>query len=404
MQSLRQLYKVGLGPSSSHTMGPAKACELFLSRYDGAEKYVVTLYGSLAMTGKGHGTDVAVRSVFGDRPLEIVFDTTSAYVHPNTMDIVSYVGGKVRDKMQVFSIGGGDIAVAGEQIYTGKDVYPHNSLAEIKQYCQQNNLRLWQYVQRFEDDKIHEFLGTVWKFMYQSVDDGLNKEGVLPGGLGVVRRASALIRDVNLKETEQSHEDRIVAAYAFAVGEQNASNGKIVTAPTCGSSGVLPAVFRFAAEQKNYDETTILHGLMTAGLLGILVKTNASVSGAECGCQAEIGTACSMAAAGLAEMYGMSLDEIEYSAEVALEHHLGLTCDPVGGLVQIPCIERNAVAAMRAINAVSLASFLADSRKISFDTVVRTMYETGLDMCVDYRETSTGGLAKNYKRIDKSNL
>ena len=320
------------------------------------------------------------------------------------MDIVSYVGGKVRDKMQVFSIGGGDIAVAGEQIYTGKDVYPHNSLAEIKQYCQQNNLRLWQYVQRFEDDKIHEFLGTVWKFMYQSIDDGLNKEGVLPGGLGVVRRASALIRDVNLKETEQSHEDRIVAAYAFAVGEQNASNGKIVTAPTCGSSGVLPAVFRFAAEQKNYDETTILHGLMTAGLLGILVKTNASVSGAECGCQAEIGTACSMAAAGLAEMYGMSLDEIEYSAEVALEHHLGLTCDPVGGLVQIPCIERNAVAAMRAINAVSLASFLADSRKISFDTVVRTMYETGLDMCVDYRETSTGGLAKNYKRIDKSNL
>lgn len=404
MQSLRQLYKVGLGPSSSHTMGPAKACELFLSRYDGAEKYIVTLYGSLAMTGKGHGTDVAVRSVFGDRPLEIVFDTASAYVHPNTMDIVSYVGGKVRDKMQVFSIGGGDIAVAGEQIYTGKDVYPHNSLAEIKQYCQQNNLRLWQYVQRFEDDKIHEFLGTVWKFMYQSIDDGLNKEGVLPGGLGVVRRASALIRDVNLKETEQSHEDRIVAAYAFAVGEQNASNGKIVTAPTCGSSGVLPAVFRFAAEQKNYDETTILHGLMTAGLLGILVKTNASVSGAECGCQAEIGTACSMAAAGLAEMYGMSLDEIEYSAEVALEHHLGLTCDPVGGLVQIPCIERNAVAAMRAINAVSLASFLADSRKISFDTVVRTMYETGLDMCVDYRETSTGGLAKNYKRIDKSNL
>ena len=314
------------------------------------------------------------------------------------------LGGKVRDKMQVFSIGGGDIAVAGEQIYTGKDVYPHNSLAEIKQYCQQNNLRLWQYVQRFEDDKIHEFLGTVWKFMYQSIDDGLNKEGVLPGGLGVVRRASALIRDVNLKETEQSHEDRIVAAYAFAVGEQNASNGKIVTAPTCGSSGVLPAVFRFAAEQKNYDETTILHGLMTAGLLGILVKTNASVSGAECGCQAEIGTACSMAAAGLAEMYGMSLDEIEYSAEVALEHHLGLTCDPVGGLVQIPCIERNAVAAMRAINAVSLASFLTDSRKISFDTVVRTMYETGLDMCVDYRETSTGGLAKNYKRIDKSNL
>lgn len=398
MQSLRQLYKVGLGPSSSHTMGPAKACELFLSRYDGDDNYVVTLYGSLAMTGKGHGTDVAVGKVFADRKLNIIFDETSACVHPNTMDIVGYVDGKEAHRMQVFSIGGGDIAVAGEQIYTGKDVYPHNTLSEIKQYCTANNLRLWQYAERFEDDKIYEFLHTVWEFMNKSVDEGLNKEGVLPGGLGVVRRAAKLINDVKKKETEQSHEDRIVAAYAFAVGEQNASCGQIVTAPTCGSSGVLPAVFRFTAEQKNYDEQTVLHGLMTAGLFGCIVKKNASVSGAECGCQAEIGTACAMAAAGLAEMYGMTLDEIEYSAEVALEHHLGLTCDPVGGLVQIPCIERNAVAAMRAINAVSLATFLADSRKISFDTVVRTMYETGLDMCVDYRETSNGGLAKNYKR------
>lgn len=398
MKSLRQLYKVGIGPSSSHTMGPAKACELYLSRYDGADSYTVTLYGSLALTGKGHGTDRAVKDVFGDRNVEIVFDCQSMCVHPNTMELTSYVDGKVKDKMQVFSVGGGDIVVAGEDFDEGKDVYPHNTFEQIKDYCKQKGIRLWQYVEEFEGDEIHEFLHTVWKFMYQSMEEGLQKEGILPGGLNVVRRAKKLYVDAAKTETEQSHEDRIVAAYAFAVSEQNASCGKIVTAPTCGSSGVLPAVFRFCSEQKGYDETTILHGLMTAGLVGCLVKTNASVSGAECGCQAEIGTACAMAAAGLAEMYDMNLDEIEYSAEVALEHHLGLTCDPVGGLVQIPCIERNAVAAMRAINAVSLATFLADSRKISFDTVVRAMYETGRDICVAYRETSTGGLAKIYTK------
>ena len=336
--------------------------------------------------------------MFGDRNVEIVFDCQSMCVHPNTMELTSYVDGKVKDKMQVFSVGGGDIVVAGEDFDEGKDVYPHNTFEQIKDYCKQKDIRLWQYVEEFEGEEIREFLHTVWKFMYQSMEEGLQKEGILPGGLNVVRRAKKLYVDAAKTETEQSHEDRIVAAYAFAVSEQNASCRKIVTAPTCGSSGVLPAVFRFCSEQKGYDETTILHGLMTAGLVGCLVKTNASVSGAECGCQAEIGTACAMAAAGLAEMYDMNLDEIEYSAEVALEHHLGLTCDPVGGLVQIPCIERNAVAAMRAINAVSLATFLADSRKISFDTVVRAMYETGRDICVAYRETSTGGLAKIYTK------
>ena len=399
MKGLRQLYKVGIGPSSSHTMGPAKACELFLSRYDGAARYRVVLFGSLALTGRGHGTDRAVQSVFGSRTVDIVFDETSPCVHPNTMQLQALdVDGGVVGSMQVFSIGGGDIVVAGENICFGNDVYPHESFEEIKAYCAENGLRLWQYVERFEGAEIHEFLHTVWKFMYQSINDGLAAEGELPGGLGVVRRAKKLYLDGNGRETEQSHEDRIVAAYAFAVGEQNADTGTIVTAPTCGSSGVLPAVFRFAAEQKGYIEETILHGLMTAGLVGCLVKNNASISGAECGCQAEIGTACAMAAAGLAEMYDMTLDEIEYSAEVALEHHLGLTCDPVGGLVQIPCIERNAVAAMRAINAVSLATFLTDSRKISLDTVIKAMYETGRDICVAYRETAAGGLAKLYVR------
>lgn len=399
MKGLRQLYKVGIGPSSSHTMGPAKACELFLSRHDGAAKYHVVLFGSLALTGRGHGTDRAIRTVFCDRNVEIAFDETSPCVHPNTMQLTAYDNdGQITGSMQVFSIGGGDIVVAGENICFGNDVYPHESFEEIKAYCMQNGLRLWQYVEQFEGPEIHEFLHTVWKFMYRSINDGLAAEGELPGGLGVVRRAKKLYLDSGRRETEQSHEDRIVAAYAFAVGEQNADTGTIVTAPTCGSSGVLPAVFRFAAEQKGYTEETILHGLMTAGLVGCLVKNNASISGAECGCQAEIGTACAMAAAGLAEMYDMTLDEIEYSAEVALEHHLGLTCDPVGGLVQIPCIERNAVAAMRAINAVSLATFLTDSRKISLDTVIKAMYETGRDICVAYRETAAGGLAKLYVR------
>ncbi len=398
MKSITRLYKTGVGPSSSHTMGPAKAAEYFLSKHDGADCYRVTLFGSLALTGKGHGTDRAILGVFGDRRVEVLFDvTTKCVVHPNTMELTAFVDGVQTASMQVFSIGGGDIVVAGEGFDEGEEVYPHNSFGEIKQYCKQNDLCLWQYALRFEGEQIIGFLTDVWHAMSDSIDTGLATEGVLPGGLDVVRRAKTLLDGNGKHETPQTHDDRIVSAYAFAVSEQNASGGKIVTAPTCGSSGVLPAVFRYAAEQHNYDVSRIIRGLLTAGLVGNLVKTNASVSGAECGCQAEIGTACAMAAAGLAEMYDMSVDEIEYSAEVALEHHLGLTCDPVGGLVQIPCIERNAVAAMRAINAVSLASFLADSRKIDLDTVISAMYETGRDINENYRETSVGGLAKIYK-------
>lgn len=398
MKSITRLYKTGIGPSSSHTMGPAKAAEYFLSKHDGADCYRVTLFGSLALTGKGHGTDRAILGVFGNRRIEVLFDTTTKCpVHPNTMELTAFTDGTQMARMQVFSIGGGDIVVAGEEFDEGTETYPHNSFSEIKQYCKQNGLRLWQYALHFEGEQITDFLTDVWHAMSESIDIGLATDGVLPGGLGVVRRAKTLLDGNGKHETSQTHEDRIVSAYAFAVSEQNASGGKIVTAPTCGSSGVLPAVFRYTAEQRGYDTSRLVRGLLTAGIVGNLVKTNASVSGAECGCQAEIGTACAMAAAGLAEMYDMSLDEIEYSAEVALEHHLGLTCDPVGGLVQIPCIERNAVAAMRAINAVSLASFLADSRKIDLDTVISAMYETGRDINENYRETSVGGLAKIYK-------
>ena len=397
MKSLTELYKIGVGPSSSHTMGPVKACEWFLERYDGYDSYTVTLYGSLAMTGKGHGTDRAIERAFGDRKVVIVFDkTTECAVHPNTMTLEAHKENCSPVKATVYSVGGGEIKIDGQPFEVGKDVYPHNTFEEIKQYCLSNNLRLWQYVVTFESEKILPHVAKIWQKMQESVYMGLKKEGILPGGLGVVRRAKKLIsarKDV----TRQARKDRIVSAYAFAVGEQNASGGTVVTAPTCGASGVLPAVFTYAKKKQKFSDEAICRALLTAGLIGNVVKTNASISGAECGCQAEIGTACAMAAAGLAELYSMSIDQIEYSAEVALEHHLGLTCDPVGGLVQIPCIERNAVGAMRAINAVSIATFLTDSRKISFDTVVTAMYETGRDINQGYRETSTGGLAKVYK-------
>lgn len=397
MKSLRQLYKIGIGPSSSHTMGPVKATERFLSQYDGYDNYVVTLFGSLAMTGKGHGTDTAILKAFGNRHAEIVFDKeTKCPIHPNTMEFVAYKDGCKPVKMQVFSIGGGEILVAGETFVDGNEIYPHNSFEEIKTYCKDNNISLWQYALQYEGESIIDYMGEIWQTMQQCVSDGLVRDGVLPGGLNVERRAKKLLSDRN-DESRQTRKDRIVSAYAFAVGEQNASGGKVVTAPTCGASGVLPAVFMYAREQQGIADGQICKALLTAGIIGNVVKTNASISGAECGCQAEIGTACAMAAAGLAELYGMTLDEIEYSAEVALEHQLGLTCDPVCGLVQIPCIERNAVGAMRAINAVSIATFLADSRKISFDTVVAAMYETGRDISESYRETSVGGLAKVYK-------
>ncbi|MCM1533184.1 MAG: L-serine ammonia-lyase [Corallococcus sp.] len=397
MKSIKQLYKIGIGPSSSHTMGPVKACERFLSEHDGCDSYVVTLYGSLAKTGKGHGTDTAIKKAFKDRQVEIVFDVKTKCAHPNTMQFAGFVGGVKQCAMQAFSIGGGEIMIAGETFEESEEIYEFNFFEEIKNYCKENGIRYWQYALLREGDGILRYVADIWRVMQRSIEKGLLKEGVLPGRLNVSRRAKKLIVSVEESETAQIHQDRIVAAYAFAVSEQNAAGGKIVTAPTCGSSGVLPAVFKYAEKQYELSEDDILRGLLTAGIVGNVVKTNASISGAECGCQAEVGVACSMAAAGLAEMLKLSLDEIEYAAEVALEHHLGLTCDPVCGLVQIPCIERNAVAAMRAINAASLATFLTDSRKISFDTVVKAMYETGHDIPEKYRETAAGGLAKQYK-------
>ncbi len=406
MKSVRNLFKIGVGPSSSHTMGPAFAAKRFIERYPQVEEIEVTLYGSLAKTGQGHGTDRAIADVLSGYKCNIIFnvDDSIPLEHPNTMKLVGYNCGKESAEMTVLSIGGGEIRVVGEEIIDedgdgipDDEVYAENSFSEIAELCKARNIRLSDYVFEHEDSDFKAFLGVVWQTMSNAIREGLIHTGELPGGLKLERKAQKLYNQRHIDESPQTRENRLVCAYAFAVSEQNADCGRIVTAPTCGSCGVLPAVLKYMEEKNSFTENDIIRALAVAGLVGNIVATNASVSGAECGCQAEIGTACSMAAAALAELFYMGIDQIEYAAEISLEHHLGLTCDPVCGLVQIPCIERNAVAAMRAINALSLANFLSDSRKISFDLVVETMYQTGIDLSHIYRETSEGGLAKLYK-------
>ena len=397
MQSIRELYRVGRGPSSSHTMGPERACKSIKERYPLADRYRVVLYGSLAMTGKGHGTDKIVQETFSPMQGEVIFDCETPTVrHPNMMDITLFQGKTKLCSKRVWSVGGGAILWEGEKQQYADEIYDHASFAEITAECARRNLRLWQYVVEKEGEKILEYLSQVWDTMKAAIERGLSVTGVLPGGLGTQRRAQIIYQRKHIDESPQTRENRLVSAYAFAVSEENAAGGVIVTAPTCGSSGVLPAVLRYMQESRGFTDLQILHALASAGIAGNVIKTNASISGAECGCQAEIGSGCSMAAVALAELFEMGFDQMDYAAEVAMEHHLGLTCDPIGGLVQIPCIERNAVAAMRAINALSLANFLADSRKISFDLIVKTMYNTGMDLPLGYRETSTGGLAKYY--------
>ena len=396
MKSIKDIYKIGKGPSSSHTMGPAKAMSIYVSEHPEAESYSVVLYGSLADTGEGHGTDRAIKTAT-DKAVEIVFNTVDRELpHENTMDIYSVVGGELRDKMRVMSVGGGDIEIEGREDENASDVYPQNSFTAIAEYCKANEIRLSDYVFMREGEGIREFLFEVWRVMQNAIHEGLITSGMLPGGLELERKAQQLYNKRHIDEREVTRENRIVCAYAYAVSEQNADNGTIVTAPTCGSCAVLPSVLRYMQEKHRFSDEQIIRALAVAGLIGTLTKTNASISGAECGCQAEIGTACSMAAAALGELFEMGLDQIEYASEIAFEHHLGLTCDPICGLVQIPCIERNAVAAMRAINAVNLANFLSGSRKISLDLVIKTMYETGKDLSHLYRETSAGGLAKLY--------
>ena len=395
MKSLRELYKIGRGPSSSHTMGPERACREFMKLYPEANSFCAILYGSLAKTGNGHGTDRVIEKTFEPYFSEVVFDFTKTDIpHPNTMEIIGFCDGREIARTRVMSVGGGSILFENENAKDTPDIYEMTTFSDISDYCKQKSLRLWEYALERESADFQDYMDNVWQVMKKSIRCGVADEGILPGGLGVKKKAKSLLRSQHIDESAQTRENRMVCAYAFAVGEQNASGEKVVTAPTCGAAGVLPAVLYYQQEKNGYSDREVVRALITAGLIGNLIKTNASISGAECGCQAEIGSACSMASAALGELFGLDIDKIEYAAEIAIEHHLGLTCDPICGLVQIPCIERNAVAAMRAINAVSLASFLWDSRKISLDSVIKTMKETGRDLSPSYKETSEAGLAK----------
>ena len=384
-------------------MGPERAVKIMREQFPEADELKVTLYGSLALTGKGHATDTVITKTAAPLKCEVLWDTeTPCPVHPNTMDIEAFKKGVSIAKKRVYSVGGGTINFDGEpadkyEKYADDSIYPLNTFDDISKYCKSHKLRLWQYVKECEGEQIFTYLAEVWERMKKTINKGLTCSGTLPGVLGTKRRAQTLYNQRHIDESAQTRESRLVCSYAFATGEQNASGGIIVTAPTCGACGVVPAVLMYMQESRGFTDKQVVRALATGGLIGNLIKKNASISGAECGCQAEIGSACSMAAAALAELFEMGLGQIEYAAEVAMEHHLGLTCDPIAGLVQIPCIERNAVAAMRAINALSLANFLADSRKISFDIIVKTMYNTGKDLHSNYRETSSGGLAKYYE-------
>ncbi len=398
MHSIKEIYRIGRGPSSSHTMGPAGACEIVLKEYPQADSFHIVLYGSLAKTGIGHRTDYAIRETLKNKGCEIVFDEeTDGLPHPNTMRITALKNGDALCTKTVCSVGGGAIEFDGKKMGQSGILYKHTSFADIEAYCRENNLSLADYVFSFDHDDIKHHLEAVWTQMKATIASGLSKEGIIPGGLNIKRKAGMLLKKGFSKPFGHEKEIYLLSAYAYAASEENATGEMMVTAPTCGASGVLPAVLMFKQQELGFDDEEIISALAVAGIVGNLVKRNASISGAECGCQAEIGTACTMAAAALSYLKGLGIKQTECAAEIALEHHLGLTCDPVKGLVQIPCIERNAVAAMRAVDAVSLAEMLYENRKISLDMVIKTMYETGRDLSCRYRETSEGGLASLYE-------
>ncbi len=397
MYSIKEIYKIGRGPSSSHTMGPVFACRQALSENPDADFFEITLFGSLAKTGKGHRTDYAIEQTFGDVPIKIIFNTKKTNLpHPNTLEIAAYEKNIEIYRKVFLSIGGGAIKVLGEETPKSKMIYNEKSFFEIERYCCANGLTLSEYVEKHEGEEIRLYMKSVWERMKETVNNGLLCEGIIPGGLDIKRKAKMLFKKGQTKAFGHEKEIYMISAYAYAAGEENATGEMTVTAPTCGASGVLPAVLIFKQQELGYSDEDIISALEVAGIIGNIIKRNASISGAECGCQAEIGSACVMAAAAFAYLRGFNIKQIECAAEIALEHHLGLTCDPVRGLVQIPCIERNAVAAMRAVDAVSLAEMLYGERKISLDLVIKTMYETGKDLSCRYRETSEGGLASLY--------
>ncbi len=394
MESIKEIYKIGLGPSSSHTMGPKRAAERFLERNPGAARYEVTLYGSLAATGKGHMTDRAILNVLEPAaPTEIIWQPEEFLPsHPIGMLFRAFdnVGSKC-DEWVIYSIGGGDIAEEGEN-RVRNHVYPMTRIADIQEWCETTGKTYWEYVDECEGKEVWDYLSRVWEVMKGAVIRGIEAEGVLPGGLGESRKAVSYY--VHASGYAGSLKSRgLVYAYALAVSEENAAGGEIVTAPTCGSCGIVPAVLYHLHTSKGFSEQRILRALATAGVFGNVVKTNASVSGAEVGCQGEVGVACAMAAAAACQLFGGTPAQIEYSAEMGLEHHLGLTCDPVCGLVQIPCSERNAYAAARALDANLYSQFSDGHHTVSFDRIVEVMKQTGHDLPSLYKETAQGGLA-----------
>lgn len=395
MESIRQLYKIGNGPSSSHTMGPMKAAAGFAEATPGAARYEVTLYGSLAATGKGHMTDAAILGVLEPlAPVELVWKPDEVLpFHTNGMRFKAFdAAGNEMLAKTVYSIGGGDILEEGQSREPSKSIYPLNKIKDIQQWCEESGRSYWEFVDQYEDSGIWDYLAEVWAVMKEAVERGIEAEGVLPGGLGVRRKAVSYY--VHAAGYNSSLKSRgLVYAYALAVSEENAAGGRIVTAPTCGSCGIVPAVLYHLHTSKNFSEKRILRALATAGLFGNVVKHNASVSGAEVGCQGEVGVACAMAAAAASQLFGGTPAQIEYSAEMGLEHHLGLTCDPVCGLVQIPCIERNAYAAARALDANLYSAFSDGKHSVDFDRIVEVMKQTGHDLPSLYKETAKGGLA-----------
>lgn len=399
MKSIKEIYRIGTGPSSSHTMGPRKAAELFLERHRHASSYEVTLYGSLAATGKGHMTDVAITDVLGSSglPVNIIWkpDVFLPY-HPNAMTFRSInEAGLPSDEWTVYSVGGGAIEADGITHEGNAEIYDRSTLSEIMDYCERSGRCYWEYVDQCEGKEIYEHLSKVWETMKNAVERGLATDGRLPGPLNLRRKASSyFVRAEGYRDNLRSR--GLVFAYALAVSEENASGGTIVTAPTCGSCGVLPGVLYHLWKSRDFAEMHILHALATAGLIGNVVKHNASISGADVGCQGEVGVACAMAAAAACQLFGGSPAQIEYAAEMGLEHHLGMTCDPVCGLVQIPCIERNAYAAARALDANIYSTFSDGKHRVTFDKLVQVMKETGHDLPSLYKETGAGGLAKDY--------
>ena len=402
MKTLKELYRIGIGPSSSHTMGPRKAAEMFLEKHPEAASFEVTLYGSLAATGKGHMTDVAILDTLTPHaPVDLKWAPEIFLpFHPNGMHFKSKdETGKVTDGWTVYSVGGGALAEEGVPKIDSQHIYQMSTMSEILGWCERTGKSYWEYVQECEESDIWDYLSEVWKVMREAVERGLEEEGVLPGPLNLRRKAATYyIKAKGYKDNLRSR--GLVFSYALAVSEENASGGKIVTAPTCGSCGVVPAVLYHLAKSRDFSEMRVLRALATAGLIGNIVKHNATISGAEGGCQAEVGVACSMAAAAASQLFGGSPAQIEYAAEMGLEHHLGMTCDPVCGLVQIPCIERNAYAAARALDSNIYAAFTDGIHRVSFDKVVDVMKQTGHDLPSLYKETSEGGLAKDYKQME----